>query len=105
VLLKQSAILRINANNINIFFIFLIPYSASWSVSPVLIRTTFSKLLTKILPSPTFPVLAVLLIASITAGIVSVLWLIVGYSIAFADGNAYFGSLSIFMLSGVLEGL
>jgi Amt family ammonium transporter len=26
------------------------------------------------------------------AGIASVLWLVVGYSIAFSDGNAYFGS-------------
>ncbi|CAC9546778.1 Ammonium transporter [uncultured Gammaproteobacteria bacterium] len=49
-------------------------------------------------------ILSVLMQCFSIAGIVSVLWLIVGYSIAFADGNAYFGSLSKFMLSGVLEG-
>ena len=49
-------------------------------------------------------ILSVLMQCFAIAGIVSVLWLIVGYSIAFADGNAYFGSLSKFMLAGVLEG-
>ena len=49
-------------------------------------------------------VLSVLMQCFAIAGIVSVLWLIAGYSIAFADGNAYFGSLSKFMLAGVLEG-
>jgi Amt family ammonium transporter len=49
-------------------------------------------------------ILSVLMQCFSIAGIVSVLWLIAGYSIAFADGNAYFGSLSKFMLSGVLEG-
>ncbi len=38
------------------------------------------------------------------AGIVSILWLVAGYSIAFAEGNAYFGGLSKFMLAGVTEG-
>ncbi|HIM57973.1 MAG TPA: hypothetical protein EYJ00_01425 [Gammaproteobacteria bacterium] len=37
------------------------------------------------------------------AGIVSILWLVAGYSIAFAEGNAYFGGLSKFMLAGVTE--
>jgi len=49
-------------------------------------------------------ILSVLMQCFAIAGIVSVLWLVAGYSIAFADGNAYFGSLSKFMLSGVLEG-
>lgn len=49
-------------------------------------------------------VLSVLMQCFAIAGIVSVLWLVAGYSIAFAEGNAYFGSLSKFMLSGVLEG-
>ncbi len=48
-------------------------------------------------------ILSVLMQCFAIAGIVSVLWLVVGYSIAFSDGSAYFGSLSKFMLSGVLE--
>ncbi len=48
-------------------------------------------------------ILSVLMQCFAIAGIASVLWLVVGYSIAFSDGNAYFGSLSKFMLSGVLE--
>lgn len=49
-------------------------------------------------------ILSVLMQCFAIAGIVSVLWLVVGYSIAFSDGNAYFGSLSKFMLAGVTEG-
>lgn len=49
-------------------------------------------------------ILSVLMQCFAIAGIVSILWLVVGYSIAFADGNEYFGGLSKFMLSGVLEG-
>ncbi|SFV89313.1 Ammonium transporter [hydrothermal vent metagenome] len=49
-------------------------------------------------------ILSVLMQCFAIAGIVSILWMVVGYSIAFAEGNAYFGSLSKFMLSGVLEG-
>ncbi|MBT3744940.1 MAG: ammonium transporter, partial [Candidatus Thioglobus sp.] len=48
-------------------------------------------------------ILSVLMQCFAIAGIVSILWLVVGYSIAFADGNAYFGSLSKFMLAGVME--
>lgn len=48
-------------------------------------------------------ILSVLMQCFAIAGIVSILWLIAGYSIAFADGNAYFGSLSKFMLAGVGE--
>ncbi len=49
-------------------------------------------------------ILSVLMQCFAIAGIVSILWLVAGYSIAFADGNAYFGSLSKFMLAGVTEG-
>ncbi len=48
-------------------------------------------------------ILSVLMQCFAIAGIVSILWMVVGYSIAFAPGNAYFGDLSKFMLSGVLE--
>ena len=48
-------------------------------------------------------ILSVLMQCFAIAGIVSILWLVAGYSIAFADGNAYFGSLSKFMLAGVGE--
>ncbi len=49
-------------------------------------------------------ILSILMQCFAIAGIVSILWLVAGYSIAFADGNAYFGSLSKFMLVGVMEG-
>ncbi|BAS67413.1 MAG: ammonium transporter [Gammaproteobacteria bacterium] len=49
-------------------------------------------------------ILSVLMQCFAIAGIVSVLWLVAGYSIAFAEGNSYLGGLSKFMLSGVLEG-
>ncbi|EEZ80122.1 ammonium transporter [Candidatus Thioglobus sp.] len=49
-------------------------------------------------------ILSVLMQCFAIAGIVSILWLVAGYSIAFAEGNAYFGDLSKFMLSGILEG-
>ena len=49
-------------------------------------------------------ILSVLMQCFAIAGIVSILWMVAGYSIAFADGNAYFGSLSKFMLAGVTEG-
>lgn len=49
-------------------------------------------------------ILSVLMQCFAIAGIVSILWLVVGYSIAFAEGNAYFGDLSKFMLAGVTEG-
>ena len=39
---------------------------------------------------------------SITA-MISVLWLIVGYSLAFSEGNAFVGGLSNFMFAGVVE--
>jgi Amt family ammonium transporter len=49
-------------------------------------------------------ILSVLMQCFAIAGLVSILWVVVGYSIAFADGNAYFGSLSKFMLADILEG-
>ncbi len=48
-------------------------------------------------------ILSILMQCFAIAGIVSVLWLVAGYSIAFAEGNAYFGGLSKFMLSGVTQ--
>jgi Amt family ammonium transporter len=48
-------------------------------------------------------VLSVLLQCFAIAGLVSILWLIVGYSIAFAEGSDYFGGLSRVMFSGVEE--
>ncbi len=46
-------------------------------------------------------VLSILMQCFVAAGLVSVLWILVGYSIAFADGNAFFGGLSKFALSGI----
>ncbi len=48
-------------------------------------------------------ILSVLMQCFAIAGIVSILWLVAGYSIAFSEGNAYFGSLSKFMLAGIGE--
>ena len=48
-------------------------------------------------------VLSILLQCFAIAGIASILWLIVGYSIAFAEGNDYFGGLSRMLFSGMLE--
>lgn len=49
-------------------------------------------------------VLSILMQCFAIAGIASILWLIVGYSIAFGEGNAYFGDMSRFMFSGISEG-
>jgi Amt family ammonium transporter len=46
-------------------------------------------------------VLNVLMQCFIAAGVVGVAWIFVGYSIAFAPGNAFFGGLSKAFLSGV----
>lgn len=48
-------------------------------------------------------VLSVLLQCFAIAGVVSILWLIAGYSIAFSEGSDYFGGLSKVMFSGVEE--
>ena len=46
-------------------------------------------------------VLNVLMQCMLSAGIVGVLWVLVGYSLAFGTGNAYIGDLSKLALSGV----
>ena len=48
-------------------------------------------------------VLSVLLQCFAIAGVVSILWLVAGYSIAFSEGSDYFGGLSKVMFSGVEE--
>ena len=49
-------------------------------------------------------VLSVLLQCFAISGIVTILWLAVGYSIAFSDGNAFTGGLSKMFFAGILEG-
>src|SRR4029079_9830270 len=46
-------------------------------------------------------VLNVLMQCMLSAGIVGVLWILVGYSLAFGTGNAFIGDLSKMGLSGV----
>lgn len=46
-------------------------------------------------------VLGVLMQCMICLGLVSVLWVVYGYSLAFAPGNAFIGGLDWFMLKGV----
>src|SRR5581483_5521330 len=46
-------------------------------------------------------VLNALMQCFISAGVVGVLWILVGYSLAFGTGNAYIGDLSKFGLNGV----
>ncbi len=46
-------------------------------------------------------VLSVLMQCLISAGLVGVLWILVGYSLAFSDGNAFVGGLSKFALAGI----
>jgi len=46
-------------------------------------------------------ILNVLMQCMLSAGIVGVLWIVVGYSLAFGTGNAFIGDLSKVMLSGV----
>ena len=48
-------------------------------------------------------VLSILLQCFSIAAIMSILWLIVGYSIAFSEGNDYFGGFSKVMFAGVQE--
>ncbi len=48
-------------------------------------------------------VLSVLLQCFAITGIVSILWLVAGYSIAFSEGNAFAGGLSKFFFAGVME--
>ena len=48
-------------------------------------------------------VLSVLMQCFIITGIVTVLWLVAGYSLAFSGGNAFIGDLGKFMLGGIGE--
>ena len=45
--------------------------------------------------------LSVLMQCLIAAGIIGLLWVVVGYSIAFGEGNAWVGDLSLFGLAGI----
>ncbi len=49
-------------------------------------------------------VLSVLMQCFAITCMVSILWLIVGYSLAFSEGNAFIGGLSNVMMGGILEG-
>lgn len=46
-------------------------------------------------------VLSMLTQVTVTFAMVCVLWVIYGYSMAFATGNAFFGGLDMFMLKGI----
>jgi Amt family ammonium transporter len=48
-------------------------------------------------------VLSILLQCFAIAGIVTILWLIAGYSMAFSDGGPFVGGLSKFLFAGVME--
>lgn len=49
-------------------------------------------------------VLSILMQCFAIAGIASMLWLIIGYSIAFSEGNPYFGGMGRFLFGGIQEG-
>ncbi len=49
-------------------------------------------------------VLSILLQCFAICGIVTILWLVAGYSIAFSDGNAFAGGLSKSFFAGITEG-
>ncbi len=46
-------------------------------------------------------VLSVLMQCFAIAGVVSILWLVIGYSLAFGEGNAFIGDLSKVMMAGI----
>jgi len=46
-------------------------------------------------------VLSILMQCLISAGLMGVLWVVAGYSLAFTEGNAFIGSLEHFMLAGI----
>ncbi len=48
-------------------------------------------------------VLSILMQCFVIAGLVTILWLIAGYSLAFADGNAFIGGLSKALFAGIGE--
>jgi len=47
-------------------------------------------------------VLSVLMQSFFGAGILSIIWVVVGYTLAFSDGNPFFGGFSKTMLNGIL---
>ena len=49
-------------------------------------------------------VLSILMQCFAIAGIVTILWLVIGYSIAFDEGNPYFGGFGKVLFNGVTEG-
>lgn len=48
-------------------------------------------------------VLATMMQSFAIAALISVVWCVIGYSIAFGEGGAYFGDLSKFLLGGIAE--
>ena len=48
-------------------------------------------------------VLSVLMQCFAITCVVSIIWLIAGYSLAFSDGNMFIGGLSNFMMAGILS--
>lgn len=48
-------------------------------------------------------VLSILMQCFAISGVATLVWLVIGYSLAFSDGNAFIGGLSKFMFSGVME--
>jgi len=48
-------------------------------------------------------VLATMMQSFIITCLVTVVWMVAGYSIAFTNGNAYFGDFSRFMLNGIAD--
>jgi Amt family ammonium transporter len=46
-------------------------------------------------------ILSVLMQCLISAGLMGVLWVVAGYSLAFGEGNAFIGDFSMIMLSGI----
>lgn len=48
-------------------------------------------------------VLSVLMQCFAIAGIVSILWLVIGYSLAFSEGGSYLGGLGHFMMNGMTK--
>jgi len=49
-------------------------------------------------------VLAIVMQSFAICCLITILWMVAGYSIAFSDGTAYFGSLSNFLLKGLTAG-
>ena len=48
-------------------------------------------------------ILSILMQCFAIAGIASIFWLVIGYSIAFDEGNPYFGGLSKMFFNGITE--